>query len=75
MYAGPGLSWAELIHLAESEQEGGEGLSDASQRLIALLPMLGDADTPGEARDIVAQALSRRGITAGQAQALADALN
>ncbi|MFF4446138.1 hypothetical protein [Streptomyces sp. NPDC001502] len=69
--AGPGLSWTELLTLATSTQEGGEGLTDPSERLLLLLPMLGDADMPGEAYDTVARALSHCGIRAEAAGGLA----
>ncbi|MFJ8565665.1 hypothetical protein [Streptomyces sp. NPDC093514] len=69
--AGPGLSWTELLALATSTQEDCDGLTHPSERLLLLLPMLGDADMPSEARDIVARALSHCGITAGAASGLA----
>ncbi|MER7582299.1 hypothetical protein [Kitasatospora sp. NPDC097691] len=63
--AGPGLSWAELTAVAASVPESGsdiEGLADPAQRLLLLLPMLGDEATPQEAWLVVAQALVRCGI-------------
>ncbi|MFC8953217.1 hypothetical protein ACFT8P_11290 [Streptomyces sp. NPDC057101] len=72
--AGPGLSWTELLALATSTPEGGEGLTDPSERLLLLLPMLGDADMPGDAPETVARALSRCGIRAAAATGLATAL-
>jgi hypothetical protein len=63
--AGPGLSWAELTAIAASVPEGAEdpgGLVDPAQRLLLLLPMLGDAATPTEASVVVARALSHCGI-------------
>ncbi|MGZ9934056.1 hypothetical protein ACXNSR_29740 [Streptomyces sp. NC-S4] len=60
--ARPGLSWPELLALAAGTREGGEGLSDPSERLLLLLPVLGDADMPGEAYDTVARALRDCGI-------------
>ncbi|MEV7386513.1 MULTISPECIES: hypothetical protein [unclassified Streptomyces] len=68
--AGPGLSWPELVALAEAKRNGGEGLTDGSQRLLLLLPMLGDAEVPREASDVVAEALSRCGIRAEAADEL-----
>ncbi|MBD0689604.1 hypothetical protein BG452_27865 [Streptomyces sp. CBMA123] len=67
----PGLSWPELVNLARSEGDpGAEGLQDRAQRLLLLLPALGDADTPlAEARLTVAEALVAVGLrpdTAGE---------
>ncbi|WP_272262382.1 hypothetical protein [Streptomyces xanthophaeus] len=45
-----------------SGQDDDEGLSDPSERLLLLLPALGDCDLPAEARGTVARALSRVGI-------------
>src|SRR5262245_2196467 len=64
---GPGLSWAELIAIAEARPPDGAaraGLSDAAQRLVLLLPMLGDAATPADASTVVAEALVRCGMSA-----------
>ncbi|WP_329467092.1 hypothetical protein [Streptomyces sp. NBC_01431] len=63
--AGPGLSWAELTVIAASLPESAsdlDGLVDQAQRLLLLLPMLGDPATPEEAWAVVARALSRCGI-------------
>ncbi|MEU0434186.1 hypothetical protein ABZ153_21575 [Streptomyces sp. NPDC006290] len=73
-HAGPGLSWNELTTLAASTPDGGEGLSDPSQRLLLLLPMLGDADMPEETTDVVARALVHCGIRADAAHELAAAV-
>jgi hypothetical protein len=72
--AGPGLSWTELATLAEAAQNSSEGLTDSSQRLLLLLPMLGDAEMPREARHMVAQALIRCGIRSDSADELATIL-
>lgn len=72
--AGPGLSWTELVALATSSPRGGAGLTDVSQRLLLLLPMLGDANMPGEARDAVAKALSHCGMRSDTAAELASTL-
>ncbi|MFI0967278.1 hypothetical protein ACH4S8_38715 [Streptomyces sp. NPDC021080] len=74
-HAGPGLSWNELTTLADaSTPDDGEGLADPSQRLLLLLPMLGDADMPEEATDVVARALVHCGMRADTAHELASAL-
>ncbi|WP_406076240.1 hypothetical protein [Streptomyces virginiae] len=70
----PGLSWTELVTLATSTQGDGEGLTDPSERLLLLLPMLGDADLPAEAPDTVARALAHCGIRADAAGELAATL-
>lgn len=64
-HAGPGLSWTELTSIAAGVPESAadaEGLLDPAQRLLLLLPMLGDAATPEGAWDVVARALSRCGV-------------
>lgn len=65
-YAGPGLSWAELTALAARTPEdaiaGTNGLTDSAQRMLLLLPMLGDAATPIGAWVAVAAALSHCGM-------------
>ncbi|GGW91228.1 hypothetical protein [Streptomyces chryseus] len=65
--AGPGLTWAELTAIAASPADGREGLDDPSQRLLLLLPMLGDADTPDDAAAVVERALTECGIPADRA--------
>ncbi|MER7757914.1 hypothetical protein [Kitasatospora sp. NPDC097643] len=72
--SGPGLSWSELLTLARGGREGADGLSDPAQRLLLLLPALGDADTPPEASDLVARALVEVGIRPEAAPGLAAAL-
>ncbi|MET8871245.1 hypothetical protein [Nocardia sp. NPDC004604] len=62
--AGPGLSWTELTAIAASVPENAsdaEGLVDPAQRLLLLLPMLGDAATPEDAWEVVVRALVRCG--------------
>lgn len=64
-HAGPGLAWAELTAIAASVPQGAsdsEGLVDPAQRLLLMLPMLGDAATPEDAWRVVARALSRCGM-------------
>ncbi|WP_370256056.1 hypothetical protein [Streptomyces sp. V4I8] len=45
-YSGPGLSWPELLAVAESAPAGAEGVVDPGLRLLLLLPAFGDADVP-----------------------------
>ncbi|MEU1592692.1 hypothetical protein ABZ468_07495 [Streptomyces sp. NPDC005708] len=72
--ARPGLSWTELTALAAPTSDRGEGLTDRSQRLLLLLPMLGDAEMPNEAQSTVAQALTRCGVPSEAARELARTL-
>ncbi|MGW3263798.1 hypothetical protein [Streptomyces sp. NPDC001056] len=72
--AGPGLSWAELVVLAQAGREGDEGLVDRAQRLLLLVPMLGDARTPRAARGVVEEALDRCGVRAEAAGELVTVL-
>ena len=74
---GPGLSWAELMAIAEarpSDGAAGAGLADSAQRLLLLLPMLGDAATPADASTVVSRALVRCGMSADVAPRFATEL-
>lgn len=74
---GPGLSWAELTTIADSVPLGAsqdEGLLDPAQRLLVLLPALGDAATPQDAWSIVARALVSCGISEAVADSFAQEL-
>lgn len=74
--SGPGLSWQELTTIAAYSPDGDTepGLSDPAQRLLLLLPMLGDAATPREVTEVVTRALIRCGIAEGAAPGFADKL-
>jgi hypothetical protein len=75
--AGPGLSWAELTTIAANVPENAsaaDGLIDPAQRLLLLLPMLGDVATPTDAWSVVAEAMSRCGIPEDAAVRLAKEL-
>ena len=75
--AGPGLAWAELTAIAASVPQNAspaDGLVDPAQRLLLLLPMLGDAATPAQAWGVVAEALAHCGIPQDAAARLAKEL-
>ncbi|MFC4853660.1 hypothetical protein [Actinophytocola glycyrrhizae] len=55
-FMGPGLSWRELVAVADQPVSG--GVADADARLLLLFPMLGDADVPEAAAARLASALS-----------------
>ncbi|MEY9934826.1 hypothetical protein ABH926_009497 [Catenulispora sp. GP43] len=63
-WAGPGLAWPELVHIAAHPDSGAEGIHDPDARLLLLLPALGDAETPPDAAEVVAEALIGIGVPA-----------
>ncbi|MGI5221999.1 hypothetical protein [Nocardia sp. CA-290969] len=64
-----GLRWAELVDAATPA--GTDGIQRPGARLLALLPMLADADRPFDAAEIVASALREQGATDPERQAVA----
>ncbi|MBC6458500.1 hypothetical protein [Actinomadura sp. HBU206391] len=72
--AGPGLSWQELIHIANTPGPSGEGVHEPSARLLLLLPALGDADLPTNAVATIASALIAAGAPAATAPRTAELL-
>jgi hypothetical protein len=58
-FSGPGLSWAELVAAADNARSGGT-TSDLHDRLLLLLPALGDDAVPECAVDRLAAALGAR---------------
>jgi len=74
-FSGPGLSWPELLAVAGSAPDGGEGVRDADRRLLLLLPAFGDADVPvGLAVERISVALRAVGVTAEAAPEVAERL-
>lgn len=74
-FSGPGLSWPELVAVAESAPAGAEGVVDPGLRLLLLLPAFGDADLPErEAVARIAGALEAVGAAAEAAPGLAERL-
>ncbi|MCC9312380.1 hypothetical protein LN042_35910 [Kitasatospora sp. RB6PN24] len=72
-FAGPGLAWRELIHIARNPGEG-PGITEPHARLLLLLPTLGDADLPTDATATVASALAAIGTPTDATTTLAEAL-
>ncbi|MFG2914874.1 hypothetical protein ACGF0D_18540 [Kitasatospora sp. NPDC048298] len=68
---GPGLSWRELVHLADTPDHAAPGVHDPSVRLLLLLPTLGDARLPPDAAEVVRAALVAVGIPPQNAARLA----
>ncbi|MFD7812650.1 hypothetical protein ACFV6E_06840 [Streptomyces sp. NPDC059785] len=74
-FSGPGLSWPELIAVADGTPADAEGVRDPARRLLLLLPAFGDADVPvAAAVSRVAVALTAVGADAERAPAVARVL-
>ncbi|MFF3920298.1 hypothetical protein ACFYZB_44205 [Streptomyces sp. NPDC001852] len=68
------LDAQELAHIARTPDEKAPGVHAPHARLLLLLPVLGDADLPSEAVELVGAALVQTGVAAGNAASLAQAL-
>ncbi|GGN69937.1 hypothetical protein GCM10011579_044620 [Streptomyces albiflavescens] len=72
-FSGPGLSWPELVAVADSAPADAEGIRDPDLRLLLLLPAFGDADVPvEEAVERIAGALTAVGVSRAAAPAAAE---
>ena len=65
-FFGPGLCWPELL-AASVPPPGAVGTTQPAARLLLLLPILGDAEIPGEAAAILADALAACGAKGARA--------
>ncbi|MEW5356266.1 hypothetical protein E0E62_28205 [Streptomyces sp. 16-176A] len=72
--AGPGLAWRELVHIARTADHAAPGVHAEHERLLLLLPALGDEELPRDAADTVGDALARVGVPGALAPHLAAAL-
>ncbi|MFD5632343.1 hypothetical protein [Streptomyces sp. NPDC127072] len=71
-FSGPGLSWPELVAVADSAPARAEGVRDPALRLLLLLPAFGDADVPvPEAQARISGALTAVGVATGAAPGVA----
>ncbi|MFB6580667.1 hypothetical protein ACFCYC_25235 [Streptomyces sp. NPDC056402] len=59
--SGTGLTWHELVRLADSPPSAAEGVEDTAARLLLLLPLLTDSDVPESAPARVSAALTSVG--------------
>lgn len=71
---GPGLSWRDIFHIAETPDLTTPGVGDAAARLLLLLPLLADDELPPEALARVNAALGAVGAPEDSAQDTADHL-
>ncbi|MFF7082695.1 hypothetical protein [Streptomyces lavendulae] len=60
-FSGTGLTWHELIRIAESPSLADEGVQDAAPRFLLLLPLLTDPDVPETASARLIAALTAVG--------------
>ncbi|MEU9143979.1 hypothetical protein [Streptomyces sp. NPDC048349] len=74
--AGPGLSWRELIHIANTPDRQAPGIHDPHARLLLLLPAMSDEEAldDEDAPDVIAEALVRVGAPARSARRVAELL-
>lgn len=74
-FSGPGLSWPELIAVADSAPARAAGVRDPALRLLLLLPAFGDADVPvAEAVSRISGALTAVGVPESAAPEVAERL-
>jgi hypothetical protein len=72
-FTGPGLSWSDLLAVADEAPGDGAGVRDPDLRLLLLLPAYGDAATPvEEALARISTALTAVGVAPEAAPALAE---
>ena len=72
-FTGPGLSWSDLLAVADGTPPDGAGVRDPDLRLLLLLPAYGDAATPPEeALTRISTALAAVGVDVEAAPALAE---
>lgn len=60
-FSGTGLTWHELVRIADSPTSAAEGVQDKDNRLLLLLPLLTDPDVPEAAPERLTAALTAVG--------------
>ncbi|WP_441248235.1 hypothetical protein [Kitasatospora sp. McL0602] len=71
---GPGLSWRDIVNIAETPDLTAPGVHDTAARLLLLLPLLADDELPPQAPARVDAALTAIGAPEDSAQDTADHL-
>ncbi|MFF9431325.1 hypothetical protein [Streptomyces sp. NPDC014746] len=72
--SGTGLTWRELIRIADSPSFAADGVHDTAVRFLLLLPLLSDPDVPESASARIAAALAVAGAPRGTASIAAEHL-
>ncbi|MET9608227.1 hypothetical protein ABZZ17_24705 [Streptomyces sp. NPDC006512] len=73
-FSGTGLTWHELVRIAEYPSAAREGVQDTAARLLLLLPLLMDQDLPDVASARLAAALTAVGAPQDMASTTAEHL-
>ncbi|MFD8481514.1 hypothetical protein [Kitasatospora sp. NPDC059673] len=73
-WSGPGLSWHDIVHIAETPDLAAPGVHDTEARLLLLLPLLAEDELPPEASARVSAALADVGASEGSVQEAAGRL-
>ncbi|GAA3482727.1 hypothetical protein [Streptomyces yanii] len=73
-FSGIGLTWHELIHVADNPSSTAEGVQDTSARLLLVLPLLTDPDLPEAAPGRLTAALTVVGAPQNTASVTAEHL-
>ncbi|MFF9070130.1 hypothetical protein ACF09E_32765 [Streptomyces sp. NPDC014891] len=73
-FSGTGLSWHELIRIADSPSRADEGVQDTAPRFLLLLPLLTDPDVPETASVRLIAALTAVGAPQDTASLAAEHL-
>ncbi|MFC9943835.1 hypothetical protein [Streptomyces pratensis] len=73
-FSGTGLTWHELVRIADSPAPAAEGVGSPAARLLLLLPLLDDLDVPGTAPARLSAALMARGASQNTAPDTAEYL-
>ncbi|MET8469172.1 hypothetical protein ABZY90_11720 [Streptomyces sp. NPDC006422] len=72
--SGTGLTWQDLLNIADNPAPGAAGVSDPDARLLLILPLLGDPDVAEGASARVSAALIAVGAPQSTASSTADHL-
>ncbi|MEU9862472.1 hypothetical protein AB0D99_16535 [Streptomyces sp. NPDC047971] len=73
-FSGTGLSWHELVHLADNPSAADVGVRDTAARLLLLLPLLADPGLPDAATETLTAALTAVGSPGDTAATAAEHL-
>lgn len=73
-FSGIGLTWRELVHIADNPSTAAEGVQDTAARLLLVLPLLADPDLPEAARARLTASLTAVGAPQDTASTTAEHL-